>query len=361
MKKKRILFLSPYPLDKAPSQRLKYEQYYPYFEHSGYELTTSSFVSEAFWEIIYKKGYLLQKVIFTVAGYLRRMGDLFQLRKFDVVYIHLWVTPIGLPLFELLVRLFAKKIIYDIDDLVYLNDQRKNNKIMLIIRGRTKPIALMRSADHVICCTPRLEEFVRKYNNQVTDISSTINTEVYRPRKDYSLSDPIVIGWSGSHSTSRFLNLLTVPLQKLSGFHPIVLKVIGDKDFEMPGVNVRAIPWNAETEVEELSEFDIGVYPLPLDEEWVHGKSGLKALQYMALGIPTVATAIGANFRIIENGKNGFLVKDELKWIESLSDFLDSTSLRARIGKEGARFVDKHYSVHVNSKAYLDIISAVIV
>ncbi|MEL7006841.1 MAG: glycosyltransferase, partial [Bacteroidota bacterium] len=272
------------------------KELYPHFEEAGYELTTSSFVSEGFWKVIYQKGQYPKKVMFTLMGYFRRVFDLFRLRQFDVVYVHLWVTPIGPPIFEWLVKLIARKIIYDIDDLVYLNDQRKNNKIMLLIRGKTKPISLMKTADHVICCTPMLEGFVRQYNDQVTDISSTINTEVYKPKLNYEIQGKPVIGWSGSHSTSRFLHLLAEPLKKLAQTHPFLLKVIGDPEFKMEGIEVRAISWSAEREVEELKEIDIGLYPLPLDEEWVYGKSGLKALQYMALGIPTLASAIGANY-----------------------------------------------------------------
>ena len=359
MSRKKILFLSPYPWDKAPSQRLKYEQYYRYFEDAGYELTTSSFVSTDFWKVIYQKGHYPQKILFTVLGYFRRLFDLFRLRRYDLVYVHLWVTPIGPSLFEWLVTRLARKLVYDIDDLVYLNDQRKQNKVMLWIRGRGKPIALMKSADHVICCTPRLEEFVRQYNDQVTDISSTINTDVYRPRSAYEPGEPIVIGWSGSHSTSRYLHLLKVVFQKLSTTHNFVLKVIGDADFEMEGIEVKALAWSAEREVAELSEFDIGVYPLPLDEEWVYGKSGLKALQYMALGIPTVATAIGANFRIIDHERTGLLVKSEEEWVEALSNLISDKSLQQQMGKASAEFVDRHYSVKANAKVYLGVFSQV--
>ncbi|MEQ9305887.1 MAG: glycosyltransferase, partial [Marinoscillum sp.] len=133
---KKILFLSPYPFGKAPSQRLKYEQYYPYFENAGYELTTSSFVSERFWKVIYKKGHFLSKVVYTLCGYSRRVFDLLRIKKYDLVYIHLWVTPIGPPAMEWLVTRMAEKTIYDIDDLVYLNDQRNQNRIMTWIRGR---------------------------------------------------------------------------------------------------------------------------------------------------------------------------------------------------------------------------------
>ena len=73
------------------------------------------------------------------------------------------------------------------------------------------------------------------------------------------------------------------------------------------------------SEVQDLQEIDIGLYPLP-DEEWVLGKSGLRALQYMGLGIPIVTTKIGANSRIIQDGENGFLVSDQKEWKDRLLD-----------------------------------------
>lgn len=356
MKQKRILFLSPYPLDSAPSQRLKYEQYYPYIEQAGFQIETSSFISKPFWKIIYQKGNALSKAFYTIGGYACRIFDLFRLRNYDVVYVHLWVTPIGLPIMERMVAFLSRKLIYDIDDLVYLNDHRKHNKIMNLIRGRNKPIFLMKRANHVICCTPRLEEFVRKYNQQVTDISSTIDTNEYIPLYSSKRMDSLIIGWSGSHSTSRYLHLLDEVFIELAKKIDFTLKVIGDPEFNIPGVKVHAIPWSAVNEVKELQEFDIGVYPLPLDEEWVYGKSGLKALQYMALGIPTIATAIGANFRIIDDGVNGFLVHDQREWLERINQLLQDRSMYDAISYKAREAVVNNYSIKSTYPVYLSIL-----
>ena len=117
MNSKKILFVCPYPENVAPSQRLKFEQYYQYFRSSGYEVETSSFINQSFWKIIYKKGGFFKKVWYTLSGYFSRLKDLLRLRKYDVVYVHLWVTPFGPPFFEWLFRKMAKNMVYDIDDL----------------------------------------------------------------------------------------------------------------------------------------------------------------------------------------------------------------------------------------------------
>jgi glycosyltransferase involved in cell wall biosynthesis len=105
---------------------------------------------------------------------------------------------------------------------------------------------------------------------------------------------------------------------------------------------------------------DIGLYPLPLDEEWVYGKSGLKALQYMALGLPVVATAIGANFRIIENGESGYLVTAEDEWLEKLRELINTPALRKTIGMKARERVEKYYSVKANEPVYLNILNKVL-
>ncbi|HEY0031392.1 MAG TPA: glycosyltransferase family 4 protein [Bacteroidia bacterium] len=352
---KKILFLSPYPVNKAPSQRLKYEQYYPFFEQEGYEITTSSFVDDAFWKIIYKEGNFFLKGLYAFKGYLRRTFDLFRVRKYDVVYIHLWATPLGIPLFERLFAWSAKKIVYDIDDLIFLGHSSDANKKSEFLKGKAKAILLMKKADHVITCTPKLDEFVREYNSNTTDISSTINTDIYKAKQNYELKEKIVLGWSGSHSTSRFLHLLDQVLIDLKANLNFELRVIGDADFKLDSISLKAIAWNADREVEDLSKIDIGLYPLP-DEPWVYGKSGLKALQYMALGIPTIATAIGANYRVITDEENGFLVNTAEEWKERVIRLVNDKNLREKIGRKGREHVEQRFSLHANKDKYLHIL-----
>jgi glycosyltransferase involved in cell wall biosynthesis len=357
-----ILFITPYPKDVAPSQRLKFEQYYAAFGHAGFLMKQSAFMSDQFWRIVYRRGFILQKFAFTWVGYMRRLRDLLRLRRFDMIYVHLWVTPFGPPVFEWLYCLLARKVVFDIDDMTFLGHSSRANRFIQWLKGTSKPIYLMKHSDHVITCTPKLDAFVRRYNQHTTDISSTIDTEAYVPRNDYSIKGVITLGWSGSHSTSRYLHLLDGVLQQLVRESiRFKLLVIGDDTFGMPGVPTEAIAWNLDTEVRDLSRIDIGLYPLP-DEEWVHGKSGLKALQYMGLGIPTVATGIGANFRIIQDGVNGFLVRplDDAGWITHIKSLANNQSLRETIGRAGRDQVVRNFSVKSTTATYLEVFSRVL-
>ena len=203
-----------------------------------------------------------------------------------------------------------------------------------------------------------LDEYARRYNQNTTNISSTINTDTYIPTNRYNNSNQLVIGWSGSHSTSQYLYLLESVLQNISISRSVKILVIGDASFNIDGVELEAISWSENTEVDDLTRIDIGLYPLP-DEPWVYGKSGLKALQYMALGIPTVASAVGMNYKVIEDGVSGFLVKNDQEWITTITQLIDDPALRARVGEASRLRVLNTYSVKVNQPTYLSIFKEV--
>jgi glycosyltransferase involved in cell wall biosynthesis len=358
-KRKRLLVICPYPVGVAPGQRLKYEQYFPYLRENGYDITVSPFMTAAFWNVVYRRGHLLQKVLWTLWGYLVRVFDLVRLPFYDGVYVCLWVVPFGPPVFEALYCLVNPNVIYDIDDLIYLKPKSRANPFVAFLKSRSRVTHLMRKARHVITCTPTLNAFARRYNRNTTDISSTINTETYVPANRFANDGLITLGWSGSHATVPYLRLLAPVLRELARECRFRLLVIGDAAFRMDGVDVVALPWREATEVADLRQIDIGLYPLPW-EEFALGKSGLKALQYMALGIPTVATALGANFRVIEDGVSGFLVWTDAEWKDRLLALMRDPELRRRLGQAGRQRVERYYSVRANRDAYLRIVASAV-
>ena len=355
---KRLLVICPHPENVVPGQRLKYEQYFDHWRANGYEVVVSPFMTPRFQAIVYHPGRILEKVLWVGWGYLRRMWDLLRLPFFDGAYIFLWVTPLGPPFFEWLFSVAAKRFVYDIDDMVFLGHSSDANRFMQALKGRKKMIFLMRRAEHVIVCTPYLEDFVQRHNRETTDISSTIDTDRYVPVNAYSNEQRLTLGWSGSHSTARYLHLLDDVLRELAQEVDFRLKVIGDPTFSVAGVDVDAQAWRESTEIADLQEIDVGLYPLP-DEEWVLGKSGLKALQYMALGIPTVATDIGANSRVIRDGENGFLVDSASGWKASIRNLAANPDLRRRVGGAARRTVVERFSVAANQATYLDLLDRV--
>ncbi len=299
----------------------------------------------------------MEKVFWVVCGYFKRSFDLSRIPFYSGTYVHLWVTPLGFPVFEFLTMVLNKKSVYDIDDMIFLKEENKFNHIWSMFKGRGKPFALMKMAAHVIVCTPKLKEIAQRYNRRVTDISSTINTQAYKPVKEHRKNEITVLGWTGSFSGLEYLHTLDHVLREVAKQRKIKLSVIFniiDREFELRGVNVENIPWRQETEVEDLQRIEIGLYPF-IKNEWCLGKSGLKALQYMALGIPVVATALGANLRVIENGVSGFLVDSEQEWIDKIIELIDNPGLRNKIGLAARARVEKYFSLEANRDKYLNI------
>lgn len=358
--RKRILIICPHPQNVAPGQRLKYEQYFSHWRENGYDIDVKPFFSNRMQSILYSKGRIPEKIFWVAWGYARRFFTAFTLKRYHLVYVFLWVTPFGYPLYEQIYAALNPHLVYDIDDAIFIKSKSLVNRSMDFFRGMNKPFFLMRKAKHVIACTPYLTNTAKQYNNQVTDISSTINTETYLPSNHYNNNSKLVLGWSGSHSTSPFLNLLKDVLKEVQQKIPFKLLVMGEAEFKMEGIeDIEAIPWSVEMEVPTLQRFDIGLYPLPLDNDWVLGKSGLKALQYMAVGVPVVATAIGANFRIMENGKTGILVKTQEEWVNAIILLAQNPEMRRQMGLAGCKNVEANYSIHATAPVYLHILNQV--
>ena len=147
-------------------------------------------------------------------------------------------------------------------------------------------------------------------------------------------------------------------MQQLSKKYDFVLKIFGaGETINIPGVKVENYDWHLEKEVEYFQFIDIGIYPL-IDTLWVRGKAGFKAIQYMAVGVPVVASLIGMNKEIIKDGVNGYLARTEKEWIEKISKLMEDSNLRKKIGLEGRKTVEEKFSVKANVHTYLDIIKA---
>ncbi|HYM93837.1 MAG TPA: glycosyltransferase [Chitinophagaceae bacterium] len=359
MNKKKILVLCPAPKGTAATQRLKYEQYFPLLEKEGFEFTISSFQTRRFWKIIYRQGHIVEKIFWVGIGYLKRIIDLFRLPFYDAIFVNLWVTPIGIPFFERIIFILNKKVIYDIDDLLFAKSDDRSG-IVQKFKGKKKPLVLMKYARYVITCTPKLQETaleVNKFKKSI-DISSTFDTDRFTPVSEYSKHEVTTIGWTGTHSTIPYLQMLQPVLAELSKSRKIKLLVIANKEYLMKDVDTEFIPWKEETEIEDLHRIEIGLYPIPANE-WSLGKSSLKALTYMAIAIPFVATAYGTNFRIMENGVQGFLASSDEEWKQRLTELIDNVGMRRKMGREGRKRVEEMFSVKSNFSKYLQVFKTV--
>lgn len=359
-----ILVICPFPLDIAPAQRLKYEQYFDHWRASGYSVTVSPFMSRRLFDAAWKKGHLATKILGTLAGTLRRWRDLLRISRFDLVYVFLWVTPLGTNWTERLVRRLAKKLVYDIDDNVHLGQQIdakfNPNPLIQILKSRAKPLFLMRTADHVITSSPFLEETARRLNRngRATYITSSVDVHHFRPRAKRPDNPKCVIGWTGTFSSQPFLEQMAPMLRRLRETHEFEFRIVGNFAFAMPGVDLKVVRFDKTREIADLDHFDIGVYPLA-DDPFVYGKSGLKAIVYMAMGLPVVASAVGTTPLLYEHGEIGFMVRNDDEWLEALRMLIDRPELRERMGRTARRVAVNHYSREAVQQQYLRILDSV--
>ncbi|KQS04346.1 hypothetical protein ASG11_08860 [Sphingomonas sp. Leaf357] len=351
-----ILILCPYPQGVAAGQRLKYEQYLDDWRAAGFTVTVSSFMDLATWETAYQRGNLFGKVVGTMRGHLRRLRDLIRLRHYDIVYISMWVTPFGTSWMERITRRLSRALVYDIEDNL-LTDDGAPVGLRQRLKNRGKARFLLEHADHVITASPFLLERFRALNARraVSLIYPSVDTDTFRPRDTRSNEKKPVIGWTGTFSSEPYLDLLRPVFQELARRVDYKLIVIGNFPYALPGVDLEVLTWSRQEEVAQMQRLDIGVYPLP-DDDWVLGKAGLKVIQYMAFGLPSVSSAIGTATRQVTDGVDGFLVDSDDQWLEVLQRLCRDAGLRNKIGAAARATAVDTYSRQMTARQYLSIL-----
>ena len=348
----KILIITNHYLNRSPGQRFRFEQYLNYLRANGFDVDISFLLDEKDDKIFYSSGKLFGKLKIVGKSILRRLADLKRASSYNIVFVFREALFLGTPVFE---KQFVKKtkLIFDFDDSIWLQNVSEANKMFSGLKDAGKTSKIIKQSSLVIAGNKYLAEYARRFNQHVVIIPTTIDTKEYYPRKKIQ-NDKVCIGWSGSATTIPHLKTQVAALRILKKKYgeKVYFKIIGDAFFYDKELEVKGLAWEKKNEIEELSEFDIGIMPLP-DTEWAKGKCGLKGLQYMALEIPTIMSPVGVNSEIICDGENGFLATNTDDWVAKLSLLIDSGSLRNEIGKRGRQTVVDKYSVEANKNLYL--------
>lgn len=356
--KKKLLILCPYPPGTAASQRFRFEQYIPALEQNGFEVTQASFWDEATWKVLYKPGHLSQKVRGTVTGFLRRLKLVLESHDYDYVFIHLEATPIGPPIVEALLMLLRRKLVYDIDDAIFMAKTSKSNRLVSALRWRSKVGFVAKHSYKVTAVNPFLEEWARQFTDSVILVPTTIDPEYHRPAAEPATHLIPVLGWTGSHSTAPYLDLIRPVLAELQKEQAFRLRVICNTD---PGFkeldDYEFVPWREETEIPDLQTIDIGLMPVP-DTTWARGKVGFKAIQYSAVGIPPIVSDVGSGREVVDDGRTGLVVPNEPEaWRQAILRLLRDEPLRKRMGEAARAHVLARYSIPAQTPTYLGLFS----
>lgn len=352
---KKILFIVPYPLGVAPSQRFRFEQYFEILKEHNYRYVVASFWSERGWSVLYQQNHLIRKAMAFIQGFFRRFMLLFKIHGYQMVFIHREALPIGPPIIEYIIsRLLKKKIIYDFDDAIWLPNTSEQNSLAGKLKYHQKVKDICKWSWKVSCGNEFLANFAKQFNPRVYINPTTIDSSYHKSKNRNSSNKHITIGWTGSHSTTKYLKSLVPILKKLKKLYSIKIIIISNQKPDWDFDDYDFITWNNEKEIEQLDNIDMGIMPLD-DSVWEKGKCGFKALQYMAMKKPAIVSNVGVNKIIIDHGVNGFLCNTPEDWSKYLTRLISSESLRKSIGKQGREKMIESYSVQSNTRLFLTL------
>jgi glycosyltransferase involved in cell wall biosynthesis len=357
---KKILFIAAHRPDRSPSQRFRFEQYLDYLKANGFDYDFSFLISEKNDRKFYTPGNLRTKSAIFIKSLIRRMRDSWRASGYDIVFVQREAFMTGSTYFERKFKRSGAKLVFDFDDAIWNLDVSEGNKRFGWLKKPGKTAELLAISDLVIAGNQYLADYAHHHNPNVVIIPTTIDMREYVPVPKTN-SAQICIGWSGSITTIKHFEYAVpflVELKKKYG-DKIRIKVIGDGTYVNESLDVKGIPWNKKDEIAELSAFDIGIMPLP-DDEWAKGKCGLKGLQYMALGIPTIMSPVGVNTEIISDGVNGYLASGTNEWVAKIEQLINSQPLREKIGHAARKTVEEKYSVDAWKDNYLKLMNSLV-
>jgi glycosyltransferase involved in cell wall biosynthesis len=340
------------------SSRLRSLQYLPALAEAGIEVTVNSLFDDAYLRELYASGR--RSRLRSLMSYLKRLFAFLTVFRYDVVWIEKEVFPY-LPAFaERLLTLLGKPYVVDYDDAVFHNYDRSGNWFIRTLLGK-KIDVIMRNANCVIAGNEYLALRARKACAPYIEIIPTVvDYERYVCGKREESQKPI-IGWIGSPSTQRYVVDIRDALRKACNETGAQLLLVGATESvleQLPGIEVEVAEWTEESEADLISRMDVGIMPLE-DGPWEKGKCGYKLIQYMASGVPVVASPVGVNVEIVNENRCGQLAELVSDWAEVLINILSSRSLQSKLGSAGREVVGQKYSLQVQAPVLVAILRSV--
>jgi glycosyltransferase involved in cell wall biosynthesis len=338
-----LLALVPYPLDTTPSQRFRLEQWAPLLARDhGIRLHFAPFADPALGALLSRPGRVAQKAAGMARATAARLPAVLRARRYDAVVVHRAVCLAGPAVLERVLAAGGPPLLFDFDDAIWLRHTSGANALFDRLKFPGKTATLCRLADRVVVGSEYLADWARAHSARVDVVPTSIDTAAYEVR-DRSPGARVVVGWTGSATSMTHLEAAAPLLRRLAAARPVEIRVLSTRTPVLPDVPVVFRHWTPENEVEEIRAFDVGIKPMP-DDEWARGKCPMKELQYLALRVPAVVSAVGGSREAVRHGDNGFLVSSEDEWMDALLRLVDDPALRARLGDAGRRTVLERYA-----------------
>lgn len=350
----RILLFSRYG-QLGASSRIRIHQYLPYLQSYGIEVQVEPLLDDDYIHRLYEGKRPSPLSILTT--YTNRAGWLIRNHSFDLLWIEKELFP-WLPAWsESLLSNLGVQYIVDYDDAVFHRYDMHSNPYVRKVLGKNIA-AVMRHAAVVVVGNDYLAKYAHQSGaNRVEYLPSVVDTDRYTIRKNEGGN--FNIGWIGSPMTAPYIDLIREALEDVRRKTGARFTLVGvGREDPLPGMEKLIIPWKEENEVQNIQSFDVGIMPLR-DAPFERGKCGYKLIQYMACGLPVIASPVGVNSRIVDHGRTGFLALSTQEWSEALITLHNNPGLRKAFGQAGRQKVEQEYSLQVAAPRLLDIIQSV--
>lgn len=336
----------------AASTRQRILQYVPYLERAGITVEVHALLDNDYVQSLASgEPYSKARI---VRSYFRRLRQLVTRPDADILWVYAELFPYLPAQFETLAFRHDKPVVYDFDDAFFHQyDDSRRLVINRTLGGKLEP--LLRGAAACCCGNAYLQDYASRFCDRSLVLPTVVDAEQYRPVTRSRLQ-PVTIGWIGSPTTFDYLRFVFPLLRELVASHNVQIQIVGaganGAAASFPGMGL--IDWTEESEIASIQQMDIGIMPLP-DELWARGKSGYKLVQYMACGLPVVASPVGVNATIVTHGDNGFLAETLEHWRAALVSLVEDRALRDRMGQSGRRLAMERYSLQSQAPRLVEL------
>jgi glycosyltransferase involved in cell wall biosynthesis len=342
----KILLLTKYGRRGATS-RIRFLQYIPYLKEHGHDIQIAPFLEDDYIDSLFSGRRSWRAV---VGGFARRFGQILSAKQYDLI----WLEKELLPWMPSALERLPVPYVVDYDDATFHAYDLHPNALVRSILGK-KIRTVMRRARTVVAGNDYLAEYARQSGaSDIQIIPTVVDLQKYQLH-DAQHDDKFTIGWIGSPWTARYLPAMNPVFKQLCRSGNVRIVLIGAGKVNLGGIPVEIREWREATEVDEIQRIDVGIMPLS-DEPFERGKCGYKLIQYMACGKPVVASAVGANRSIVDDGRTGFLVHSTEEWIRALEEMKNNPARRSEMGKAARLDVEAQYSLQVQAPRILKIL-----
>ena len=351
---KTLLALVPAPI-VAAATRYRLHQFAPALHAAGVELVLRPFLDDSGFDLLYRPGHTLTKVQVAARALANRVLDLVRAVDADAVLVHREAALIGPPVWEWIAsRILRRPLIFDLDDAVWVPYVSPTYGALLsrLVKMPGKTDWTLKAATEVIAGNPYVARYSGRFCPRITVIPTVVDTTVFTPSS--SVNSVPVLGWIGTHSSAPYLKQVIPALRQLAQRYSFKLKLVGG-EADTSGIPTEIQPWSIDREVEQFQSLDIGLYPLT-DGSWSVGKSGFKAVQYMACAKAVVASPVGVTSEIVQQGKTGYLVGSDREWFEALETLICSPTLRTTMGNAGRIAAESLWSTQVHAPRFVEVV-----